>query len=609
MINQTKNNNIEYWKKIDIFYKNFSSDDKGLNFAIDVHFNKIKTCKFLKFACSRHIIFYYRWKNEKDFPFFYDEENVKIAYAFFQIQIIPEKRTPYILSPYRFFTISGLLGWRYKNDPEKILAREFFDMAARKQGKSTFHSILALWICLGALSDFEPRIFISGPQKESSAILYNICNQLISNNKILRKEFIKNNSITIISKQKGIIKKLAFEKTGIEGQNPTLGILTEFHLHPTNEMQESFKSAINKSRKNQLIIYDTTKGNNLNSPCFEFEKNYKFFLENQINNPQTITENADIFLVVAELDSTDFDNWRDPSIWYKSNPNLDITIDLNDLISEYQKIGDSKSAETEFKTKRLGIWVNQANAYFDLNDLLESDSKTQKEYESYFIDSEKYLNLNCIIGLDLSNNNDTTSVSCVFEIPQEDDDPIWIIKNKCFIPNEIAMQKEIKDRVPYSEWKLKNWVHFTNGKIIDYNEVANYIGEVSKNFQVSFLGFDKWQFHFIRDKILNKTFLSDDEIIEVKQNSYLTPAWKEFERKLKKGKIHFCNNKMLMNHFLNVSLSQNNKGVHDLLYCSKISTNDRIDAAIASISACYLFPKNNIISDNENFGPINFEKF
>ena len=597
-------NSIKYWNDVKKYFENFKTSDEGIQYAIDVFYGKIKTCNYLKMACKRHILFFYKFKTEKDFPYFYDENNAKLSYAFFKEQIIPETREKYILTPYRHFSLSSLMGWKFKNDNEKLLCREFFDIEARKQGKSTFFAILCLWVSLRGFNDFEPRIFLAGPQKDSSAIIYNICNQLISNNKKMRKYFLKNNSIAIYSKQKGLIKKLAFEKSSLEGQNPTLGVLTEFHLHKNTEMQESFKSSINKSRKNQLIIYDTTKGHNLNFPCFKFEKDYKLSLKNQIDNPKILMPNADIFLLVAELDDNDWDNWDDPKLWYKANPNLGITIDLEDLKSEFEKINGSRAAEIEFKTKRLGIWVNQASAYFSISDFVESNQKTKKIYEEYFIDSEKFNDLECIVGLDLSNSQDTTSIAVVFEIPQDDNESIWIIKNKCFIPKLNSYEKEKKDRVPYYDWNLKGWLDLTDGKIIDYNKITDFLEDLTNDFNILYLAYDKWQFHFIREKILLKTNFSEDQIIEVKQNSFLTPAWKQFERKLKLNKIHFCDNEMLINHFLNISLTIN--GPNDLLHINKIKQTDRIDAAMATISACYLLPKNNIENTNKNFASLSW---
>lgn len=588
-------NNNEYWKNvIDYCRKNIDQDDI-YKYIFDVIDKKITASKYIIYICKRQLLWWYKWKNEQDFPFEYNSKQVKIACAFFQLQLVPETKKPYILPPYRKFMLSIIFGWYYKNNPSKMVTREIYDVEARKQGKSTFMCILALYVSIGALKDNFPAVFFCGVQKESSKILYDISSRLITINPAIRSLFIKNNSVNILSKNQGIIRKLSFEKGQIEGQNPTLGILTEFHLHPDLRMQESLTTAVNESRINQLIVYDTTKGVNLNLPWYSFEIRYKKFLEYQIANPQKLTDNYDIALFAYELDVDDYDNWKNPELWIKANPNMNLTISLESLKAEFNKI-DSRVQEIEFQTKRLGMAVNQANAYFDLMELLESDKKNENIYKEYFIDSDKYKNLKCIIGVDLSMTTDTTAVVEQYDIPQDDGESIWLFKHKGFIPSKTALEKETKDRVPYQDWQRKGWVNIIEGNVIDYNIVADYISTITKNCNVALLGYDRWNFSFIQKTILEKSILSEKQLVDTKQNVYLTPAFREFERKLKLKKVCFCGNEMLINHFLNISMKPKN---NDYLYPEKVSQNERIDGAIASMTAAA--NRKDVDSKNSNY--------
>ena len=124
---------------------------------------------------------------------------------------------------------------------------------------------------------------------------------------------------------------------------------------------------------NELLT--TANKRNLNSATSVLDK---LSLKNQIDNPKKLMPNADIFLLVAELDDEGWEIWTDSKLWYMANPNLGITIDLEDLKSEFDNINGSRAAEIEFKTTRLGIWVNQASAYFSISDFVESNKKTKK---------------------------------------------------------------------------------------------------------------------------------------------------------------------------------------------------------------------------------------
>lgn len=576
------------WKKINDWYKNFETSDQGIKYAWEVLYTeKYIVSNYVYKACQRHLMFFYHFiNNPEEFPFVYDFKAVKIAYAFFKIQIIPESRKQYILADYRAFMLSVIIGWRFKDNPKRLITQEVFDIEARKNGKSTFYAIFNLYVLCGFLYDGLPQNYIIGAGEKSSKILYKLSANLINANPIMKKEFKKNNRDVIMSYVGGECVKTAFEKSAIEGQNPSLGILTEYHLHPDNRMQESLRTAINESRLNQLIIYDTTKGQNIDFPCFNLEKEFKFFLDEQIKNPNKVIDNYNIFLFCAELDYDKYSEWDNPKWWAQANPNLGITLKLENIVKQFKML-KSKMDLIDFKVKKIGMWLNQSDAYFEFGDIQKTQEKNENLYKEFFVNSEKYKDLNCILGLDLSNTQDTTALVATFEIPQEDNESVWIIKHLGFIPNHIANEKERIDKVPYFEWKEKGYLKFCNGSVIDYKFVTKNIKDFEMKYQVKKLAYDVWQFRFIKNFILDETFLNEDDLIPVKQGVNLTPSIREFERKLLLRKIYIAdNNEMLISHILNIAMKPS-KNINNNFYPEKVNFNSRIDGAIATFTALY----------------------
>jgi phage terminase large subunit-like protein len=153
-----------------------------------------------------------------------------------------------------------------------------------------------LAILCGFNKDLYPEIYISGPQRETSKIPYQISVNYLHKSPNIQPLFSVYNSLHIKAASGGIIKHLPFEKATLEGKNPSVVLLTEYHLHTTDTMQESARSSVNLSRKNQLIIYDTTKGHDTNSVCYKREQNYKDLLYQQILNPEKVYIVYDVFL-------------------------------------------------------------------------------------------------------------------------------------------------------------------------------------------------------------------------------------------------------------------------------------------------------------------------
>lgn len=558
------------------------TDDECSKYAIDVINHKILTSKYVYLICLQHFLFLYKSKYEQDFKFKYYKSPLKKIVKFASHIIVPEINAPFIFPSFRKFMSGYIWGWRYINDNKKLMVQNIFDVEARKQWKSSFWAMVMLAVMLGVNNDYNAEIYISGPQAETSKIPFNTARNYISKTPKLHSFFHCWNSIHIRGKAGGIIKPLAFEKAALEGKNSSMVILTEYHLHKNDEMQESAQSGRNTSRKNPLIIYDTTKGHNIDSVCFNREQTYKKFLQNQIDNPYNLEPNFDVFLWAAELDEEDYNDWENPELWIKANPNLDISVTKEQLLQEFYKI-DSKAAEIEFKTKRLGMWVNAATAYFSLFEIMESDEIATAKIQDYINDPEMLKQCKPVFGVDLSNIHDTTHLAVGFEIPQEDGDPIWYFQGMGYIPEPTAWKKEQHDKQNYNEWRDSGYLTFTPKEVIDYSYIVNDIKKWKQLYNVTSIAYDPFAFNIIKEHLINNHIYQESQVVAIKQGIQLSPYFKEFERKLRLKKIAFNNNQMLIQHTANISIKPT-QNANDNLLIQKISSNKRIDALMSILN-------------------------
>ncbi|WGI36489.1 terminase TerL endonuclease subunit [Mesomycoplasma lagogenitalium] len=583
------------WENVKNFINNLKPQeiDPPTAYAIKT-FNKNNiSSKMVLYACARHLLFLYRQATEPDFPFIYLKEKYQAIEKFASKIIIPEINKPFIFTDFRQFISGFVFGWVYKSDKNKLITKEIFDVEARKQWKSSFWAMIALATSLGLLKDGKPEVYFCGPHKDSSKIPYNMAVNYIKKSPYLRPRFEKNNSIRIVSRKNGEIKALPFDKAGLEGKNPSLVILTEYHLHKSDEMQESALTSRNLSRPNQLIVYDTTKGNNLNSPCYFREKDYKTFLTEQILEPETIHPNYSIFLFCAELDEEDLENWKDFKLWKKANPGLDITVGLEDLKKELAAI-TSSVAEAEFKAKRLGIWVSSAFAYFNFDEI-EASQKANKNFIENYLQNNDLKNLTGIIGVDLSSTNDTTAIVMNWEIPTDEGDNIQVFKAHFFIPENAIAKKEISDGARYREWVKNGYLTISKGKVVDYYLITDKVKEWKQLYNISALLYDPWRFFPIKEHFLKNNIFYEDEVKQVKQGVWLNPAFQLFDIKLKNKKIYILdNNQMLINHILNIETKQTNSA-NQTFFIKKISENSRIDGFMALL---------NTLSERHNYESI-----
>ena len=566
---------------------NFLSADPTTLFAYTaVIENKIVLSKYNYFQCARHLLFLYKYATDQQFPFVHKKAPLRKLIKFSENIIVPEINKPFIFPPFRKFMAGFIYGWRKKEDTEKLITGEVFDIETRKQWKSSFWAMTNLATLCGFNGDLYPEIYISGPQRETSKIPYQISVNYLHKSPNLQPFFSVYNSLHIKAANGGIIKHLPFEKASLEGKNPSVVLLTEYHLHTSDTMQESASTAKNTSRKNQLIIYDTTKGHDTNSVCYLREQNYKHLLYQQILNPAVLDENYDVFLWAAEIDDEDYENWRDPALWAKANPNLGVSVTLEQLKSEFNKIMDRKS-QVEFQTKRVGMWAGQSTAYFELHQLLNSDEVTTKAIAPYLADPASLRNLPSILGIDLSAIHDTTHAVTCFEIPQDDGESVWYFKGMGFIPEHNAIIKEVADKAQYLAWRDNGFCTLTAGKLIDYDYLIDWIKNDNLMYNIDRVGYDPWNFKLIKRYLLNNNLFHEDDIEAVPQGVRLSPIFKEFERKLLLNKVCFGGNQMLIRHLTNVSIKELN-GTSNNILIKKLSDKSRIDGFMAMLFAASL---------------------
>ena len=93
----------------------------------------------------------------------------------------------------------------------------------------------------------------------------------------------------------------------------------------------------------------------------------------------------------------------------------------------------------------------------------------------------------CFLGVDLSSTEDLTSY--VGYWPET-----GAVIARFFIPSAGAVDREKRDRVPYTAWAREGHIELTEGNRVDYTVVRKRINEDrAAGWQVQDVGIDPWQ--------------------------------------------------------------------------------------------------------------------
>ena len=106
------------------------------------------------------------------------------------------------------------------------------------------------------------------------------------------------------------------------------------------------------------------------------------------------------------------------------------------------------------------------------------------------VDEREVLGRGCYGGLDLSSSIDITAFVLVF--PPRNDTEKYILLPYFWIPEDNMRLRVRRDHVPYDVWEKQGYLQTTEGNVIHYGFIENFIDDLGKKFHIKEIAFDRW---------------------------------------------------------------------------------------------------------------------
>ncbi|HCN7171924.1 TPA: terminase large subunit, partial [Escherichia coli] len=100
------------------------------------------------------------------------------------------------------------------------------------------------------------------------------------------------------------------------------------------------------------------------------------------------------------------DDWTDPQVLEKANPNIGVSVYREFLLSQQQRAKNNARLANVFKTKHLNIWVSARSAYFNLVSWQSCEDKS--------LTLEQFEGQPCILAFDLARKLDMNSMARLY---------------------------------------------------------------------------------------------------------------------------------------------------------------------------------------------------
>jgi len=399
-------------------------------------------------------------------------DRVKRIIKFIEFLTVPSGKgqgKPFKLLKFQKDFIRDVYGPHVRN--RRQVRRAILSMG-RKNGKSTFLAALALVHLCGPECILNGEIYTAANEREQAAIIFKIITQIVrATPKLAPLLGIIESKKRIVHYESGsIYQALSAEASSKFGANPTFVIYDELSQAKKEDLYDALDTSMGGREEPLFIIISTQSADP------------EHLLSKLIDDGL----NSDDPTVVAHLYATpekEIVNGKekevdvfDEATWQASNPALNRFRSLEDLRSLARKAKRMPSREAAFR-----------NLY--LNQRVDSRTPFIARAEWVACAGEKGLEKGepVYLGLDLSA---TTDLCALVALSAEDGDRIaaWFWK-----PGSLIEDHERRDRVPYKVWADQGYIDAPEGRTVDYGYVAQMIAELSMDYTVVGLAYDRWR--------------------------------------------------------------------------------------------------------------------
>ncbi len=462
------------------------------------------------------------------------------------------------LAPWQEFLLWVLFGWKRQDGLRRF--RTAYVEVPRKNGKSTLAAGIGLYLMI---ADGEPgaEIYSAATKRDQAKISWGEAARMVRSSPALSRmvhHWRASNTLSIDATASRY-QPLGADADNMDGLNVHGAIIDELHAHKSRAIVEVLETATG-ARRQPLIFEITTAGSDQASICYEHHEYSRQILEGSIRDDTW-------FAYIATIDEGD--DWTDPKAWAKANPNLGVSVKVDDLERKAEKARRLPAAQNAFRRLHLNQWTQQTDRWIDLS-LWDENAGGVNE--------ELLVGRECYGGLDLSSVSDLTAWVLVF--PEEDDPETVQILARFWCPEAKLADEANNYRDQYRTWAAGGWLSTTPGDAIDYQFIKAQILRDAEQFRIVDLNVDRlFQGYQLSQELA-------DEGLQVfgMGQGFLSMAvpMREFERRLLAKKLHHGGNPVLRWMADNVAVKMDPAGN---LKPDKATSQGRIDGIVALIMA------------------------
>ncbi|WP_412527074.1 terminase TerL endonuclease subunit [Burkholderia lata] len=349
-----------------------------------------------------------------------------------------------------------------------------------------------------------------------------------------------------------------------DGASPSCAIEDEYHEHDTNAQYETMITGMG-ARRQPLMFIITTSGANIEGPCYDKRRQVIEMLEGTVPDDE-------LFGWIWTIDEGD--DWTDPRVLAKANPNIGVSVYQEYLESQQQRAIKSARFTNTFKTKHLNVWTSAKTGYFNLEDWKACEDRT--------LTLEQFEGQDCVLALDMARKLDLNSMARLLWRDIDGRRHYFCVAPRFWVPEDTVRTTENRRMAErYQAWVNQGFLLETDGAEIDYRDILEEAKDANRVCPVQCTPLDP-------HGATNLSHQLEDEgltpVTIVQNYTNMSDPMKELEAAITSGRFHHDGNPIMTWCVSNV-IGKNLPGNDDVVRPIKQGNDNKIDGAVALIMA------------------------
>lgn len=424
-------------------------------------------CQWARLACERHerdkVAGRWRWSPrhaERVCVFLERLVHIKGEWA-----RRPLKQRLIKLEPWQCFAICSVFGWLREDGTRRY--RQAYEEVPRKNAKSTKAAGIGLYM-LTADGEEGAEVYSGATTEHQAWEVFGPARMMA----LKSPDFAAHYQVLIGAEQLTRIDSAAKFEPLIgdpgDGASPSCALVDEYHEHQTARLYDAMQTGMG-ARRQPLQLVITTAGSNIAGPCYALRDHATRVLLGLVEDEET-------WACIWTID--DGDDWTDPKVWRKANPNFGVSVMEDFLDARRREAMQRAGRQAIILCKHLNVWSRTHTRWIN-----------PMQWDACRVDGLRRLNFAgapCWIGLDLASKIDMAALVMLFSAG---DNRIAAF-GRYFLPEATV---ELPENEHYRTWRAQGLLTVTDGDVIDYDAIEQVIDEVKSQHEIRCVAYDPYQ--------------------------------------------------------------------------------------------------------------------